>query len=203
VRALFTKFVARAFLQQNLGACAGGETLATLATLAGCQPDSEKQQQPDSSGDESLGRSGSAECATAKVAKVAKVRQLEPLRVGTGSLSPADWRSRFVYRKEIAEQDRGLSPPEAERCAFECCVIEWLNANPKPSPAGICTWCGQADTKGSVVLPFGSDPGTHAWLHATCWQAWHQSRRIEAIATLASFGIQLRDEQSGTAENKS
>jgi hypothetical protein len=203
VTALFTKFDARAFLEQNPRTTTASPTLATLAGLAGREPYSEKQEQLDASAYKLVGKIGLAESSTAKAAKVAKVRQLEPFRVGTGCRSPADWRSRFDYRKEIAEHDRGLSRPESERLAFECCVIEWLNATPKPSPAGICTWCGQADMKGSVVLPFGSEPGTHAWLHSTCWPAWQQARRIEAVATLASFGIQLRDEQSGSAENKS
>jgi hypothetical protein len=28
----------------------------------------------------------------------------------------------------------------------------------------------------AVVLPFGTEPETHAWLHAACWPAWHQAR---------------------------
>jgi hypothetical protein len=53
VRALFTKFDAPAFLQQNLGASAGGN----FSNFIRMQPDSEKQQQPDSSENESRGRS--------------------------------------------------------------------------------------------------------------------------------------------------
>jgi hypothetical protein len=197
VTALFTKFDARAFLQrnQNLRTTAATPSLAALAGLAGCEAHSEKQEKQ---GISTNGLHALTDCGTAKAAKPAKVKQIEPLLVGHICQSPDDWRSRFDQRTAIAEHDRGFSRAEAERWAFECCVIEWLNANPSPSPAGLCTWCGEVDMAGSVVLPFGSEAGTHAWLHATCWPAWRQARRVEAVAALSSIGIQPRHEQSET-----
>ena len=192
--ALFTKFDPRAFLQRNRNptSTAGTPTLAALAGLAGCEAHSEKREKQGLSTNGLPGTNALPDCGTAKAAKLAKVRQIEPLLVGH------DWRSRFDQRTAIAEHDRGFSRAEAERWAFECCVVEWLNANPSPSPAGLCTWCGEVDMAGSVVLPFGSEAGTHAWLHATCWPAWRQARRVEAVAALSSIGIHPRHEQSET-----
>jgi hypothetical protein len=70
-----------------------------------------------------------------------------------------------------------------------CCVVEWLNQHPAPSSPGRCAWCGKAESPGAVVLPFGTEPGTHTWLHAECWPAWHQARHAEAIAALAAIDI--------------
>lgn len=70
-----------------------------------------------------------------------------------------------------------------------CCVVEWLNRHPAPSPPGRCAWCGRPESPGAVVLPFGTEPGTHTWLHAECWPAWHQARRADAIAALSGLGI--------------
>jgi hypothetical protein len=200
VTALFTKFDARAFLQrnQNLRTTAATPSLAGLAGLAGREADSAKQEKQGLSTNGLPGTNTLPDCGTAKAAKLAKVTQIEPLLVGHICQSPDDWRSRFHQRTAIAEHDRGFSRAEAERWAFECCVVEWLNANPSPSPAGLCTWCGEVDMAGSVVVPFGSEAGTHAWLHATCWPAWRQARRVEAVAALSSIGIQPRHEQNET-----
>ncbi|HEY1472938.1 MAG TPA: hypothetical protein VGF53_02515 [Pseudolabrys sp.] len=64
---------------------------------------------------------------------------------------------------------------------FETFIVEWLNQNPAPSPVGRCAWCGQSETDNAVVLPFGTEPGTHAWLHAECWASWQEARRAQAV----------------------
>jgi hypothetical protein len=83
----------------------------------------------------------------------------------------------------------GLSRNDAERIAFECRIVEWLNLHPNLSPAGRCTWCGNSETASAVVLPFGTEPGTHAWLHAECWAAWYRARRADAVKALATAGV--------------
>jgi hypothetical protein len=98
------------------------------------------------------------------------------------------WRLQFEKRVSIAEAS-GVPRPKAEEQAFACCVIEWLNQHPTPSAPGRCVWCGQPESPSAVVLPFGCGPGTHAWLHAECWHAWHQRRRGEAIAALRAAAI--------------
>jgi hypothetical protein len=76
-------------------------------------------------------------------------------------------------------------PASSEFCrTFEIRIVEWLNKHPAPSVPGRCAWCGGPESASAVVLPFGTEPGTHAWLHAECWPAWHEARRAEAIAAL-------------------
>jgi hypothetical protein len=64
-------------------------------------------------------------------------------------------------------------------------IIHWLNEHPAPSRLGECAWCGKRESRDGTVLPFGTEPGTHTWLHAECWLAWHQARRRQAIIELA------------------
>src|SRR3981081_2566087 len=63
-------------------------------------------------------------------------------------------------------------------------IAQWLDQHPSPSPAGRCAYCGLSEWTGAVVVPFGVTPGTHAWLHAECWPAWHERRRGEALRAL-------------------
>jgi hypothetical protein len=67
--------------------------------------------------------------------------------------------------------------------------VKWMNQHPAPSAPGRCAWCGRPESPSAVVLPFGTEPGTHAWLHAECWAAWHQSRWREAAMALRTMGI--------------
>jgi hypothetical protein len=72
---------------------------------------------------------------------------------------------------------------------LEACIVEWLNQHPAPSMPERCARCGKPKSPSPVVLPFGTEPGTHTWLHAECWPAWHQVRRADAIAALRAKGI--------------
>ena len=68
--------------------------------------------------------------------------------------------------------------------AFSMRVIRCLNQHPSPSEPGRCAWCGEAELTGAVVLPFGTEPGTHTWLHSECWPAWSRARYDEAALKL-------------------
>ena len=120
-----------------------------------------------------------------------KLSILALLRPGQGGWTADDWRARFDERAGFLEHDGGLLRVQAEVQASEQCIVEWLNANPTFSPAGRCAWCGRPESPGAVVVPFGTEPGAHAWLHADCWPAWHQSRRREAAMALRKMGIAL------------
>jgi hypothetical protein len=100
-----------------------------------------------------------------------------------------DWQAFFDERAGVAEFDGGSPRTEAEEQAFKQCVIEWLNRNPAPSVPACCVICGKSESGYQVVLPFGTEPGTHAWLHGECWPAWHKSRLAEAIVALGAMGI--------------
>ena len=117
-----------------------------------------------------------------------KLSILALLRPGQGGWTAEDWRARFDERAGFLEHDGGLLRVEAEVQAFESCLVEWLNRNPSPSPAGRCAWCGKAETPSANVLPFGA--GEHyEWLHAECWALWYQGRREEAVLALRGMGI--------------
>jgi hypothetical protein len=64
-------------------------------------------------------------------------------------------------------------------------IVRWLDDHPAPSPAGRCAWCNQAERSYAVVLPFGTEPGTHTWLHSECWHDWHKARHATAALALA------------------
>ena len=108
-----------------------------------------------------------------------------------------DWRAHFDERAGFLEHDGGFVRGEAEAKAFEHCVLEWLNLNPSGSPAGRCIWCGKSEAPSTAILPFGAGEH-HAWLHAECWPAWHQSRREEAAMALRKMGIAPGGSAGGT-----
>jgi hypothetical protein len=116
-----------------------------------------------------------------------KLSILELLQAARTGWTAERWRAYFDKRCRIATSE--LPRSEAELRAIGCCVIEWLNQHPAPSLPGRCAWCGRPESAGAMVLPFGTEPGTHAWLHAECWSAWHQARRDEAVIALRSMGI--------------
>jgi hypothetical protein len=117
-----------------------------------------------------------------------KVGIIKLLRPSKAVWSPDDWKFFFEDRAAAAD-DGGLPRADAEAQALECCLVEWLNRNPTPSVAGRCSWCGQSESHGAVIVPYGTEPGPHVWLHAECWPAWHELRRSNARRVLVQMGI--------------
>jgi hypothetical protein len=117
--------------------------------------------------------------------KLAILALLEPSRE---ERSAKHWRGYFQTRR-IAASRNGLPRAEADSLAFANCVIEWLNQHPAPSAPGRCASCGKQETEAAVVVAFGTEPATHAWLHAECWPAWHRERTADAVAVLRRMGI--------------
>lgn len=118
-----------------------------------------------------------------------KAEVIALLRTGSDGWSGEDWLALFDERAAIAEFDGSLPRQEAEVRAFDYCVVEWLNRNPARSPTGRCLGCGGSEHAHDKLLPFGTEPTGHAWLHSRCWPAWHAARKAEAIAALAAMGI--------------
>jgi hypothetical protein len=114
---------------------------------------------------------------------------LRLLRPSLEGWSAEDWQAFFDERAAICEFDGGLPRPDAEARAFDCCVVEWLNRNATSSAPGRCLNCGDTARDGNPVLPFGTDTSGHAWVHRSCWPAWHRAREAEAVAALSSMGI--------------
>ena len=67
----------------------------------------------------------------------------------------------------------------------ELLIVQWLDDHPAPSRASSCAWCGHAESQiTSCVIPFGTVPGMHTWLHAECWPDWQAARRDQAKRAL-------------------
>ena len=97
-----------------------------------------------------------------------------------------------VLRRDVNRKQGKNSPRhQAVYRTFESVVVEWLNQHPAPSAPGRCAWCSRPESPSAGVLAFGTEPGTHAWLHAECWPAWHQARRADAVAALRATGPTL------------
>ena len=126
-----------------------------------------------------------------------KADLLKLLRLANDGWSTKDWQVFFDERAGIAQFDSGLSRAAAERRAFGCCVAEWLNRNPTPSAPERCAACGGGERLCDPLLPFGTDTSGHAWLHRACWATWHQAREAEAIAVLASMGLEAQLREQG------
>ncbi len=114
------------------------------------------------------------------------------LRPGADGWSAEDWQGHFDERAGIIEFDGGLPRPEAEAQAFACCVSEWMNRNPAASSPDRCLACGGDDSTHDPLLPYGTEPHGHAWVHSGCWPSWHEARNAEAVAALAAMGIKER-----------
>ena len=69
---------------------------------------------------------------------------------------------------------------------FEQHVVRRLDEHPEPSEPGRCAYCGEMETGARPVVPFGTVPGTHTWLHSGCWRAWRGQRRFRAVMVVGS-----------------
>ena len=76
---------------------------------------------------------------------------------------------------------------DGEAGVFEKRIVDWLNRNSEPSTARQCAWCGGQQTRGAVVVPYGSRD-RHTWLHPRCWAVWHQYRRAKAAHAVTHSG---------------
>ncbi len=79
------------------------------------------------------------------------------------------------------------SPRRVDDAALlEARIVCWMNDHPGPSVPGRCAWCGRVETPDAVLLPYGTEPATHTWLHSGCWPSWHAARRADALARVSS-----------------
>jgi hypothetical protein len=59
--------------------------------------------------------------------------------------------------------------------------------------------CGQAEVNGAVVVPYGTQLDTHAWLHTECWPDWYELRRSQARQALTRIGLSHSQTPAGLA----
>jgi hypothetical protein len=107
-----------------------------------------------------------------------------------------DWQAYFEERAAIAEFDGGLSRPEAEVRAFECCVNEWLCRMVTISALERCPICGDGDRPKDTLLPVGLAGACGVWLHGECSTPWWTARKAEAVVALAAMDIKGRTGRS-------
>lgn len=119
-----------------------------------------------------------------------KAQVVALLRHCNSGWSGDDWRALYDEWAGTAEFNDGSPRPEAEARAFKRCIDEWLNQNPVFSPPGRCLACGGVENTDDVLLPFGSEPTGHVWLHSRCWPAWYAGRKAEAGEALKVMGIE-------------
>ncbi len=102
-----------------------------------------------------------------------------------------DWQAYFDERAGMGEHDGGLERADAERQAFECCVMEWLWRNPPPATGPErCIHCGEPlGEPGRDGLPYLTGDSGHVWLHSGCHGDWTAQRRAEAVSALAILGL--------------
>jgi hypothetical protein len=112
-----------------------------------------------------------------------------------------DLMATLVVRKDHTEvqQERIGNRPRLKDQSFEASIVDWLDQHPAPSLPGRCARCSRPESHRAVVLPFGTEPGTHTWLHAECWPAWHRARRVEAIAALRAISTRIWSPKSTTS----
>ena len=129
-------------------------------------------------GDRLILRAGSTAIPAGLVRRVreAKAELLVTLAIRTDHTVPRS--------EENRSHDENSLRRQVEDRPSKSLVVEWLNQHPAPSVPGHCAWCGRPESPSAMVLPFGNEPGTHTWLHAECWPAWHQARRADAVAAL-------------------
>lgn len=104
------------------------------------------------------------------------------LRAGPNEAIPAG----LVRRVRDAKRDLLVELAAGDDTAFETNIIRWRDQNPRPSLPGRCAWCCKPETAAALVVPFGTLPGTHTWLHSECWGAWDTARREVAIMALTN-----------------
>ena len=97
---------------------------------------------------------------------------------------------------ENGEQGENSLRHQPKHRNFNSFVVDWLNQHSAPSTPGRCAWCGKPESPSAVVLPFGTEVGTHAWLHCECWSGWHEARRAAAIAALRATDTKLHTSPS-------
>jgi hypothetical protein len=102
------------------------------------------------------------------------------LRAGPAAIPAALVRRVRAAKSDLIEILRPSGAPD-QAATRERHIVAWLDQHPSPSRAGRCAWCGDHESPDAIVLPFGTEPGTHTWLHAKCWRAWHAQRRTTAL----------------------
>ncbi len=97
---------------------------------------------------------------------------------------------------DAAEPERRLPGADANREAFECAVVQWMNRNP-PADADEdhCAACrGPLGRIGEDAVPVLAGEGRHVWVHHGCHGRLMAQRRDAAMTALAAMGVADADD---------
>ncbi len=97
---------------------------------------------------------------------------------------------------DAAEPERRLPRAAANREAFECAVVRWMNRNP-PADADEdrCAACGgPLGCIGQDAVAVLAGAGRHAWVHHGCHARFTAQRRDAAVTALAAMGVADADD---------
>ena len=97
---------------------------------------------------------------------------------------------------DAAEPERRLLGAAANREAFECAVVQWMNRNP-PADADEdhCAACrGPLGRIGEDAVPVLAGEGRHVWVHHGCHGHLIAQRRDAAVTALAAMGVADADD---------
>ena len=92
---------------------------------------------------------------------------------------------------DAAERERRWPRADANREAFECAIVQWMNRNP-PADADEdhCAACGGPLGRiGEDAVAVLAGEGRHAWVHHGCHGRLMAARRAAAITALAGLGL--------------
>jgi hypothetical protein len=53
-----------------------------------------------------------------------------------------------------------------------------------------------------MLLPFGTEPETHTWLHSGCWASWHAAHRAQALAAVCAMPIEQASQSAPQAPSE-
>ena len=100
------------------------------------------------------------------------------------------------HQHNAAEPERRLPGADANREAFECAVVQWMNRNP-PADADEdhCAACrGPLGRIGEDAVPVLAGEGRHVWVHHGCHGHLIAQRRDAAVTALAAMGVADADD---------
>ena len=103
-------------------------------------------------------------------------------------LALLDWQEFYDERAGFAEHSGQMPKKQAEKQAFESCIVRWLDTHPPAIIPDACTHCGKP---AGVIGRNAVITATGHYLHHACHAPWLARRREEAIAALADTIIAL------------
>lgn len=125
----------------------------------------------------------------AKTGLTTPLGQVAASKLPPANLDADDWRDFFDEHAAILEHDGGLSREQAERLAYESCVVGVMNATPSNYRQNSCSACG-THLKPQQGLPLADRAIV---CDGKCHDDHRRQQRERAEQQLAEWGIRFDD----------